>query len=124
VTVPLPTRLDGVARLLEEVSNEEAIPPATTAGFSSGRVVYQIPAVSVVVEAFVDIWHEVESARHRIDLPTDIGHSAGRGPGFIVKSWQEYIGTARVFTIYVENWSQMSGCRLQLHVTFEAGRRR
>jgi hypothetical protein len=78
----------------------------------------------VVAEAFVDIWNEVESVRQRIDLPTDIGRRAERGPGFVVKAWHEYIGTTRVFTVYVENWSQVSGCRLQLHVTFEAGRRR
>jgi hypothetical protein len=125
VTAPFsPRRPNGTARLQEEVSNEEAIPPATTEGFSSGRVVCQIPSVSVVAEAFVDIWNDVESARHRIDLPTDIGHNVERGAEFVVKSWHEYIGTARVFTVYVENRSQVSGCRLQLHVTFEEGRRR
>ena len=77
-----------------------------------------------MVAAYVEVWNDVRTTRHRIDVPTDVGRSAEKGPWFVAKSWHEYIGSTRVFTVYVENQSQASGCRFQLHVTFEMGRRR
>jgi len=115
---------DGTTRLREESSDEGSIPSPNGAGCSTGRVVCQIPSDSAVVAAYVEIWNDVETIRHRVDVPTDVGRNAEKGPWFVTKSWHEYIGGTRVFTAYVENQSQTSGCRFQLHVTFEMGRRR
>ena len=120
----LSIRSDGTARLREEDSAVGSVRAATSAGCSSERVTCQIPAVSGVVAAYVEVWSDAETTRSRIDVPTDIGRSAEKGPWFVVKSWHEYIGSARVFTVYLENWSQATGCQFQLHVTFEIGRRR